>query len=391
MSFMGIVIAVLAVVGLWHLFSTGGKRAASVWFFLSQVALVLGALLLIGLLFGGVSTRLSYEHRHAAQSRKNVAEAKARLEAVAARIHKKSGTDTPVPIDKLWERLNRSRIPDSPVMAERVTAAAEVAVETEDENGGKGVGEAAAPVATETAEDMAASAEKGGRIEPVDDRHEETAAASPAVEDPAVEDPAGKAEPGPSATGADAYPAASGERPNWVVHPPKRVGNTYRRVVASGPYRTVDECHQALQEKLRQAVCQRLAAAATDDPAYLDFIPASCEDLGIGIDYIYREICRDEYVESLEASFGPMVQVHLLLEFDPPIEKHLGDVWKQYQVRQRLGIVAFLAAAGLLLLGLVYGLLKLDTWTRGYYSKRLLLGVPAVIISLVMLLLVWKA
>ena len=67
-SFMGILIVVLAVVGLWHLFSTGGKRAASVWFFFSQVALVLGALMLIGLLFGGVTHRLSYDHRHAAQS-----------------------------------------------------------------------------------------------------------------------------------------------------------------------------------------------------------------------------------------------------------------------------------------------------------------------------------
>ena len=228
------------------------------------------------------------------------------------------------------------------------------------------------------------------RRKPVDDRHEETAAAAPAVEDRAAEDPAGKADLDSPAAEADAYPAASGERPNWVVHPPKRVGNSYRRVVASGPYRTVDECHQALEEKLRQAVCQRLADAAADDPAYRDFTPASCADLGIGIDYIYREICRDEYVESMEASFGPMVQVHLLLEFDPPIEKYLGTVWRDYQVRQRLGIVVFLAAAVLLSLGLVYGLLKLDTWTRGYYSKRLLLGVPVVIIGLVTLFLFWQ-
>jgi len=34
------------------------------------------------------------------------------------------------------------------------------------------------------------------------------------------------------------------------------------------------------------------------------------------------------------------------------------------------------------LLGLVFGLLKVDTWTRGYYSKPLFLGVPAAIIGL---------
>jgi hypothetical protein len=82
------------------------------------------------------------------------------------------------------------------------------------------------------------------------------------------------------------------------------------------------------------------------------------------------------------------VQVHLKLEFDPSIEQHLRNVWRQYQAGQRLGTVAFLASLGLLLLGSTYGLLKLDTWTRGYYSKRLLLGVPAVIIGLFLLLMV---
>ena len=32
------------------------------------------------------------------------------------------------------------------------------------------------------------------------------------------------------------------------------------------------------------------------------------------------------------------------------------------------------------------GLLKIDTWTKGYYTKRLFLGVPAVIIGGVLLL-----
>ena len=32
-----------------------------------------------------------------------------------------------------------------------------------------------------------------------------------------------------------------------------------------------------------------------------------------------------------------------------------------------------------------YGLLKVDTWTKGYYTKRLFLGVPAAIIGFVAL------
>jgi hypothetical protein len=38
------------------------------------------------------------------------------------------------------------------------------------------------------------------------------------------------------------------------------------------------------------------------------------------------------------------------------------------------------------LLGFVFGLLKIDTWTKGYYTKRLFIGVPAMIIGGFMLL-----
>ena len=47
------------------------------------------------------------------------------------------------------------------------------------------------------------------------------------------------------------------------------------------------------------------------------------------------------------------------------------------------GLGAAMVAVGLL--GMVYGMLKVDTWTKGYYTKRLFLGVPAAIIGLVTL------
>ena len=37
------------------------------------------------------------------------------------------------------------------------------------------------------------------------------------------------------------------------------------------------------------------------------------------------------------------------------------------------------------LLSLVFALLKVDTWTKGYYSKRLFLGVPLAIIGVLLL------
>jgi hypothetical protein len=42
-------------------------------------------------------------------------------------------------------------------------------------------------------------------------------------------------------------------------------------------------------------------------------------------------------------------------------------------------------------ISLVWGLLKVDTWTKGYYSKRLFFGVPAVIIGIVCFLAIFAS
>ena len=48
---------------------------------------------------------------------------------------------------------------------------------------------------------------------------------------------------------------------------------------------------------------------------------------------------------------------------------------------ERFAVVGAGAGSVLGLVGLALGLLKVDTWTKGYYSKRLFLGVPAAIIG----------
>ena len=179
--------------------------------------------------------------------------------------------------------------------------------------------------------------------------------------------------------------AAEVPPPDWVVHPPKRIGNTYRRVVVSDPFSTTDECYRDLEPKLRQAVYEQIASqhpAVTDERNYVNRM----HGMYLPLDYILREICHGEYVESIDATFGEMKKVHLLMEFDQSIMQHLNRLWKNYQRQERLqGVVRF-AGAGLLVLGLAYGMLKFDTFTRGYYTRRLLLGSGVAIIGVLVLL-----
>jgi hypothetical protein len=103
----------------------------------------------------------------------------------------------------------------------------------------------------------------------------------------------------------------------------------------------------------------------------------------LGIDPAYMaELCsQGEWVETISTSVGPMKRVHTLVEFTPPQDQLLLDRWLRFARFQSMELVAGMSSLVVAGLALVYGLLKVDTWTRGYYTKRLFIGVPATIIA----------
>ena len=109
--------------------------------------------------------------------------------------------------------------------------------------------------------------------------------------------------------------------------------------------------------------------------------------LGIGPDYILREICRDAFTGTVDSSVGEMKKVHLLLEFDANIDNYLVDAWLRHERQIRFASVGKVAALSLTGLAAIYGLLRFDTWSKGYYSKQLLVGGTLAIIALAVCLL----
>jgi hypothetical protein len=173
-------------------------------------------------------------------------------------------------------------------------------------------------------------------------------------------------------------------RPDWVDAPPKLVGNTQRVVVSTDPFVTVEECHAALRDKLRGVVQTRVdeLARAANGGHYAS--TPGLDSMGINIEYILSELCpEDDYIETVNASFGEMKRAHALVEFNDAQDRFLLDRWRAYARVQSIEVVAVLSAFVVGGLAFVYGLLKVDTWTRGYYTKRLFLGVPAAIIAVV--------
>ena len=81
-----------------------------------------------------------------------------------------------------------------------------------------------------------------------------------------------------------------------------------------------------------------------------------------------------------------MKKLYTLVEFTPSVDAELLRRWDELRRQDRFAVVGTGAGSVLGLIGLAFGLLKVDTWTKGYYTKRLFLGVPAAIIGVLALL-----
>ena len=195
---------------------------------------------------------------------------------------------------------------------------------------------------------------------------------------------------------------SSGPRPEWVSAPPQRYGDTLREVIVAGDYSTTQECLEATKERVILAVWEHLQALVGNYNAVA--IPIGISDNGelsaedrnryhhamntfsrmdLTYGYIQGEIITNQYLEEVERSVGKMQRIHTQLEFTRAVDSHLKGRWVAKEQSWRVGAVSAVAAVSLGLVTFVWGLLKVDTMTKGYYSKRLFLGIPLLITGLI--------
>ncbi|HVW38971.1 MAG TPA: hypothetical protein VHB99_16765, partial [Pirellulales bacterium] len=124
------------------------------------------------------------------------------------------------------------------------------------------------------------------------------------------------AAPQPAAAPAAAAPkgepirkqTAGAGRPSWMDEPTGKQNVTFRTIATAGPYSTAQECHEKLNEAIREAI-----------EHYVDrYLPNRS---GVKIDlppsFIHNQLVRGEWLEQSEYSVGPMYNLHALLVFDP--------------------------------------------------------------------------
>lgn len=204
--------------------------------------------------------------------------------------------------------------------------------------------------------------------------------------------------------------------PHWARDPNSVSADSSHQMIATDEYATTAECRRATDIYLMLKTAERVhaiggrqyfaeerpsltfhgSAVWADGQMLLDARSGNSHDyrmnvlqrMGIGIDQIRRAIVRDQHIASRESprSFGTMYTQYTLVEFTPEFDKELRRHWHTYRRGERFAVIGVGTASVLGLLTLVFGLLKIDTWTKGYYTKRLFLGVPAAIIGGIVLI-----
>lgn len=142
-------------------------------------------------------------------------------------------------------------------------------------------------------------------------------------------------------------------KPDWVDAEPGTVGDAYRMSVAVGPYTTRAECDQlfpgALQESLDRYV--RICFAGEEIDRRL-VLPA---------DYL-QGLVKKQWEETREYSVGPMITLHVLLEFDRKARDRVLDERRRLLVANRIWYAGLGFSAWIVILGVAYSTLKLSMW-----------------------------
>ena len=196
-------------------------------------------------------------------------------------------------------------------------------------------------------------------------RPEETPSSSAATEDRRN---AGAPSPLATMRGPD-------DPPEWIGRSSYFANGVYHLYAKDGPFIDREQCEEALPELLRretQRYVQRYLGLGSD-----------AEPVAFSLAVVQAEMLEGVWIGPWhEPSDGVLptsdlfdrYALHVALEFDDADRAYFERVWNQQQVRHRLWATAIGSGSLLALLAIVFGYLKIDTATRGYYSGRLKLA-----------------
>lgn len=234
----------------------------------------------------------------------------------------------------------------------------------------------------------------GGGEHPEGPAHEahEVPAAAPEPPVPADTPPAE-----PAAASTPASPAPQPEipagakvvekAPDWI-HEPAHLDlqtSTYTLVVKTGTATTPFELNKKLDQEIAEATRVYLS----------EIVDEAADGLFVSPEYLRQKVIKQQHTETVRRQFsgpagfddpGAVTHVHetwARLEFGPEVKRDLQLMWDQHVAERRLWQVGGVGALVMGVLASALGYLRLDTATKGFYTRTLRWGAAGVILALV--------
>jgi hypothetical protein len=172
-------------------------------------------------------------------------------------------------------------------------------------------------------------------------------------------------------------------RPAWVDVAPQSLesaspAGVFRTTLHSKPKSTMLGCHESLDEQLHELVAE-YADRFVERGAGEKLV-----DLDVVWDHVARRAVKETYseVKDYGGVIENMLHLHARVEFDADDAAFLKRAWRESVQERRLWTLAAVVGLVLAVVGTIFGYLKTDTATRGYYSGRLKFAAAAALVLL---------
>lgn len=171
------------------------------------------------------------------------------------------------------------------------------------------------------------------------------------------------------------------DRPSWVDRKPGLVGDDYCISVSSALSVASEDCRPSLNEQLEEAV-KDYVADHLGSPQANYFIQFDLHE--IRNELVAQDEQHQEFMDVVEVlSLGPMHQSHAMLRITPEFRERLELRWSEIRQTGRVLKTAGASVGVFVLLVAVFGYFRLDSATKGYYTRRLQLLLVVAILALI--------
>lgn len=139
--------------------------------------------------------------------------------------------------------------------------------------------------------------------------------------------------------------------PDWVDAESGTVGDVYRMSIAVGPYSTREEIDQHLPDALQKSLDRYVGICFVGEEIDRRLI--------LPADYL-QGLVEKQWEETREYSVGPMITLHVLLEFDRKARDRVVDERRRLLVADRIWYAGLGFSAWIVILSVAYSTLKLS-------------------------------